>query len=84
MTELEKMKKVDIKTVSRDELVDIAEVSINTQQPIHNRIRSYIEQIKNPYCFKCNDYIVKISFADTEVTLEEKLQELIFNTATAE
>ena len=31
--------------------------------PVEERIKDYIEQIKNPYCYLCNGVVEKISFA---------------------
>ena len=61
--ELSKMSKTDILTVDPDSLVDIANVHIDLEQPLEDRVSSYIQQIKNPYCFKSNGVVVKISFA---------------------
>lgn len=49
--------------INRDELVDIADVKINTDLPVEERIMDYIKQIKNPYCYLCNGVVVRISFA---------------------
>lgn len=68
------MKAVDIRTVNRDDLVDIRDVEIDRSLPKEERIRSFINQIKNPYCFKCGDIVVKTSFIDTDVTLEERME----------
>lgn len=68
------MKAVDIRTVNRDDLVDIRDVEIDRSLPKEDRIRSFINQIKNPYCFKCGDIVVKTSFIDTDVTLEERME----------
>lgn len=57
-----------------DSLVDIKDVHINPQLPQDERVREFVKQIKDPYCFRDGDVIVKISFADTQVTLEERLE----------
>lgn len=77
---IEEMKNVDIRTVKREELADIGEVRINKEKKREEQIRDYLEQIKNPYCYKYGEYIVKIGFEDTEVTLTDRLQELILKT----
>ena len=68
---VDEMKNVDIRTVDREEVVDIRDVSIDRTLPKEERVRSFIQQIKNPYCFRCGDVIVKTSFANTETTLED-------------
>ena len=46
-------------------------------------MKDFIRQVKNPYCYKYGDYIVKINFEDTEVTLTERLREMILKAADA-
>ena len=65
------MKSIDIRTVNREELVDIRDVIIDRTLSKEERVRSFVQQIKNPYCFRCGDVIVKTSFANTETTLED-------------
>lgn len=71
--DLEEMKNIDIRTVDRDSLVDINDVKIDMNLPREERLIEFIRQIKNPYCYRCGKVVVKISFADTEVTLEDRL-----------
>lgn len=71
---LEEMKNIDIRTVNRDDLVDIRDVVIDTNLPKEERMKSFVEQVKNPYCFKCGEVVVKLSFADTDITLEERME----------
>ena len=68
---VDEMKSVDIRTVDREELVDIRDVRIDRTLPKEERVRSFVQQIKNPYCFRCGDVIIKTSFANTETTLED-------------
>lgn len=79
MMTLEEMKAVDVRTVSRDELVDIRDVEIDPEQSKEERIKSYIRQIKNPYCFKVGNVVVKTAFADTDVTLDDRLEHYLKN-----
>ena len=71
--ELRAMQEVDVRTVDREALQDIRDVEINTGLPKGERILVFIRQIGNPYCYRHGDYIVKISFTDTDVTLEDRM-----------
>lgn len=71
---LEEMKAVDIRTVARNSLMDIREVQVNTKLPLEHRMIDFISQIGNPYCYRYDKAVVKVSFADTDVTLEERLE----------
>ena len=80
---IEEMKNVDVRTVKREELADIREVEVNKRKSREGQIKDYLEQIKNPYCYRYGEYVVKIGFEDTTVTLTDRLQELILKTASA-
>ena len=76
---VEEMKAVDIRTVSRDDLVDIRDVVIDQDAPKEERIKSFLRQIKNPYCFKVGNVVVKTTFADKDVTLDDRLEHYFRN-----
>lgn len=64
----------DIRTVKRTELKDIRDVVIDTSLPCGERIQSYIEQIGNPYCYIDGGVVVALGYADTQVSLQERLR----------
>ena len=64
LEKLREMANVDIRTVDRSALVDIEDVHINQDLPEHLRVLDYIRQIKNPYCYLCQGYVVKVGFAE--------------------
>ena len=71
--QIEAMQNVDIRSVDPDTLRDIRDVKVNTDLPKRERILDFIRQIGNPYCYRHGKYVVKIGFADTDVTLEERM-----------
>lgn len=73
--DLRELKNVDIRTIEKDALVEIKKVKIDPELERRERISSFVQQIKNPYCFICDGVIVKIGYTETEDTLEEKLSE---------
>ncbi|NCB92438.1 MAG: hypothetical protein EOM40_07675 [Clostridia bacterium] len=73
------MAAVDIKNVDRSTLVDINTVKIDPKLSRDERMRSFLRQIKNPYCYLDGDMVIKVSFMDTDVTLDDRLKEYIRN-----
>ena len=67
------MHNVDIRTVDPAGLRDIRDVKVNTDLPKRERILDFIRQIGNPYCYRHGKYVVKVSFTDTDVTLEDRM-----------
>ena len=63
--------------IHTDELVDIRKVSVDKNLPKEERIAAFIRQIKNPYRFRCGDFVVNACFAGNGVTLEECLQGIL-------
>ena len=57
-----------------DELVDIREVAVDKALPKEERIRAVLNQLKNPYRFRCGDFVVNAAFANNGFTFEEGLQ----------
>ena len=75
--ELKRMSQIDVKSVNPDELVDIREVQIDKNLNDEERIKDYIEKIKNPYVYKYGNYIVKLEFDnESGITLNELLEEI--------
>jgi len=73
----EQMKNIDIRTVDPKELVERQSVKVNMSLPREERIKEYIKQIKNPYCYLDGDVVVKVSFQEEGVTLEQRLEAYI-------
>ena len=58
-------------------LVDICTISVNKALPREARIAEFIKQIGNPYKFKCGKFTVTAKYADTGLTLEDCLLQMI-------
>ena len=73
--DLDEMRNVDIRTVSKDTLTDVSDVKIDMDLPKAERMRCFAEKIGNPYCFKSRDNIaVKVSFADTTLSVDDRME----------
>lgn len=75
VSDLELLKAVDPRTVDRATLVDIRDISVKDSLPMEERMADFLEQIKNPYLCKCGDIVVQSVFADTHVTLTDRLKQ---------
>ena len=61
----------------RDDLVDIRDVSVNKDLPKEERIAAFVEQIKNPYRFRCGDFVINACFASGGTTIEDCLKGIL-------
>lgn len=60
-----------------ESLVDIRDVKIDRSKPVEKRMKSYVEQIKNPYLFKVGNTIVRVSYANTQATINDNFVNLL-------
>ena len=60
-----------------DSLVDIRDVRIDRSMSVEERMKSYVEQIKNPYMFKVGSTVVRVSYANTQATINDNFVNLL-------
>ena len=68
---------IHTETDCRNDLVDIREISVEKDLPKEQRIESFVRQIKNPYRFRCGDFVINASFSSSGMTLEECLKGIL-------
>ena len=74
MMGVEAMKSIDPRTVDRSTLMQRSSVRLDPSAPREERLRGFIQQIKNPYCYLDGKTVVKISFTNTATTIEDCLE----------
>lgn len=77
MDELEKLRAIDIQSISREELVDLCTLPEDHEEyrDADIRIKRFIEKVRNPYCFMVDGIVVKSTFTGN-IRLEERLREM--------
>lgn len=63
--------------IRTEELVDIRTVSVDMEKPKEERISEFVQQIRNPYLFKCGEFVVKASFSENGQRLEDCIKGII-------
>ena len=61
----------------RSKLRDIRNVRIDTALPREERIKSFVDQIGDPYHSLDGDIVVSIGYADTQVSLQDRLKSYV-------
>lgn len=60
-----------------DSLVDIRSVKIDRSLPVEKRAAAYVQQIRNPYLFRVGSTVVRVSYADTQATINDSFVNMI-------
>ena len=63
--------------ITNDSLIDIRDVKVDKTLPKPERITSFIRQIKNPYHFRCGEFVITTRFSEGGQTLEQCLQGIL-------
>lgn len=72
---LEEMKAVDVRTVDPETLVDVTTIKIDENMSKEERKVEYLKQVKNPYCFRVGDVVVKNVYSSDGVTLKDRFEQ---------
>lgn len=77
---LERCKNIDLKDVTLDDVDDIKDIKIDRRKSSDERILDFLTKVKNPYIFKVNGKLVRISFSeDTDLTADDCLTRVLEN-----
>lgn len=75
--ELKGFKDIDIDKVNKCELVELENIILGKEDSKINKLVCYVQQIKNPYCYKCGDIGVKLEFMQSSISLEDLLTKFL-------
>lgn len=75
--EITSMKKVDIRNVDKDALVDLRSVQIDASKPVQERLQSFLQQIQNPYCFRIGDIAVKVNYKSDGPSFQQYFENIL-------
>lgn len=64
MEELRAMQQMNIMDLDRMELVNVEDIVIDTEMCVESRIRSFMEQTKNPFAQNVGEYILQVGFME--------------------
>lgn len=74
---IEEMKDVDIRTVDPDSLVDVRSVQIPEELTGDERLKEFMRQVKNPFCYRVGNIVVKNVYSQDGVTINERFEQLV-------
>lgn len=80
--QLETINQLEPQDIDKSKLVDIQNVQIDTTLPVVQRMESYLEQIKNPYCFRHGDSAIHVRFEPEGSDLRQKLKSFFISSKT--
>ena len=77
LSQLRTLRNIPINELDADTAGDLFKVKLNQALTPEERVRSLLEQVRNPYFYKHGDVMVKISFADNGKTLQACMEDYL-------
>lgn len=71
------MRNVDVRTVDRNQLVDITKISVSDGNDTEKRRQEFIKRVKNPYCFLVGSVVVKVAFTEDGSSFEKQFEDML-------
>ena len=66
-----------IKEADINSLTDLRDIKIDISAPVKEKLALFAEQASNIYLNRIGDYIVKVSYQETEPGIDEKIEQYI-------
>lgn len=74
---IDTLRSVDIRSVDKQSLVDLNSVLIDESKPVQERVLSFLQQVKNPYCFRIGDVAVKVNYKSDGPSFQQNFEDLL-------
>ena len=75
---LERMSRMEFVDIDPEELSELTDIEIDDSLSIEERVLSLLRQTKNPYFYRYNGVVVKMSFAEKQ-TLEDCITNCMYS-----
>ena len=69
----------DFSDVDIEQLTDIRTIKIDKTHSLERRQAQYLKQVGNPYLLRRGNMVIKVSFANNGISMEEAFENLLLN-----
>ena len=72
-------KNMKLEDINPNDVDEISSIKIDRRKSSNERILDFLTQVKNPYVFKVNGKLVRMSFSENGPTVDECLTQCLKN-----
>ena len=69
----------DFSDVDIEDLTDVRKIKIDKNLPQEKRTAQYLKQVGNPYMLRRGSMMIKVSFANNGLSMEQAFENLLLN-----
>ncbi|MBC3516410.1 hypothetical protein H8K20_08370 [Neobittarella massiliensis] len=68
---------MDVEKIDRKTLMEMQKIQLDVNLPREQRVKHFLEETSNPYCFCLDEIKIKLEFADDSSFLQEMFTQLL-------
>ena len=76
---INRYKNIKLEDISLDDVDEISSIKIDRRKSSNERVLDFLKQVKNPYVFKVNGKLVRMSFSENGPTADDCLTRVLEN-----
>ena len=65
--------------IDKSRATNIADIKIDENKAIQDRVQDYLEQIKDPHYITVGNVLVQMDYADTDYTFNDRYKRAVIN-----
>ena len=74
---LEQLRAVDVRSIDKNDLIDLNQVTIDETKPVPERVAEFMRQIQNPYCFRIGDVAIKVVYKENGPSFQQNMIDML-------
>ena len=74
---LEQLRAVDVRSIDKNDLIDLNQVTIDETKPVPERVAEFMRQIHNPYCFRIGDVVIKVVYKENGPSFQQNMIDML-------
>ena len=74
---LEQLRAVDVRSIDKNDLIDLNQVTIDETKPVPERVAEFMRQIQNPSCFRIGDVVIKVVYKENGPSFQQNMIDML-------
>ena len=72
---LEQLRAVDVRSIDKNDLIDLNQVTIDETKPVPERVAEFMRQIQNP--FRIGDVAIKVVYKENGPSFQQNMIDML-------
>lgn len=60
--------------IDKNNMPDVADLEVDTKKKLSERLKTFLDEIKNPYIMQCGKTIVEVEFSNSKKTIDSQIK----------